>query len=51
MSLISETFHSEKLCCDREEKNANDNFAVKLVEMMEIKNTCPSNSAKYLNFS
>ena len=34
---------SEKLRCDREENNANDK--------MEIKNTCPSNSAKYLNFS
>jgi isopropylmalate/homocitrate/citramalate synthase len=42
---------SEKLRCDREENNANDKFAVKLVRKMEIKNTCPSNSAKYLNFS
>ena len=43
---------SEKLRCDREENNANDKFAVKLVRNDGNKEqyTCPSNSAKYLSF-
>ena len=46
---------SEKLCCDREENNANDKFAVKLVRNDGSKeqcaeDTCPSNTAKYLIF-
>ena len=43
----------EKLRCDREEKN--DKFAVKLVrndgnKEQCVEDTCPSNTAKYLNF-